>query len=184
MQLEFHVTVKCNDVSKFVEDCKEIGVKPIIIETEKGEIFDNQVMTSSTNNNIHNINEICYLLERKNYQILRKKVEKKPEKLKDPHFIYYETHFRLKLDKNFDRSNLVSLCKKHNFHLSRNLFKKDETFNYQMITYRSYKDSLRKFKAVINKMKKQLIELNIDFDKIEIEECIFDSNISIDNKWL
>jgi len=54
-----------------------------------------------------------------------------------------------------------------------------------MITRRVYGMSLNVFLAVdIESMKTCLDGLNIKYDKIEIEECIYDSNISIDKLWL
>lgn len=34
MDFEIHLTVRTNDVEQFKQDCKSIGVKPIVIETE------------------------------------------------------------------------------------------------------------------------------------------------------
>ena len=53
-----------------------------------------------------------------------------------------------------------------------------------MITYRSYTDHYNEFLYVIDVIKLELKLLNIQFDKIEIEECIYDTNEKIDNNWL
>lgn len=187
MEYEIHVTVDTNAVVLFVNHCKEIGVKPIVIETQKENSFNNQVMTSSKYSDDHyldTLRNISSSLKDKSYKILRQKVEIRPLEVKHNNFIYYESHLRLKLDKDFDYTNLKLLCKELNFHLSKNLFKKAEDFSYQMITYRSYTDSLTQFIKIIDVMKKKLTDLSINFDKIEIEECIFDSNVNVDNNWI
>jgi hypothetical protein len=98
MKYEIHITVE-GDVSSFKEDCQAIGVKPILIETERKNAFSNQLMTSSKYN-------------------------------------------------------------------------------------RDYHSDLCDFKLKIDRVVNELNRLNIAYDKIEIEECVYDSNISIDKKWL
>lgn len=184
MEIEIHITVESQGISKFVDDCYDIGVKPILIETENGVLVGQQVMTSSKTGNINDVEIIVNGLLNKGYNIVRVKVEKRPERIKDAQFLYYETHFRLKLPKLFDRSELIKLCKEQHFHLSKNLFKRDSDFDYQMITYRNSKLSFEEFESVIQKMKYELRWRDIYFDKIEMEECICDSNISVDKSWL
>lgn len=190
MEYEIHVTVKTPYVVSFINDCHTIGVKPIVIETEKEEVFDHQVMTSSKHKDDNDdqyfltLASIANQLKDKGYQIIREKVEIRPLPIKNNCHIYYESHFRLKLLKDFDRSTLKVLCKDCSFHLSKNLFKKAIDFDYQMITYRNYNQSFDQFNQVIFDMKERLTELNISFDKVEIEECIHDSNIKVDSNWI
>lgn len=187
MEYEIHITVGTSNLDSFINDCTQIGVKPIVIETEKNNNFNNQVMTSSKykgDDCLKVLKQISRSLKDKGYQIIREKVEIRPLPIKNKSHIYYESHFRLKLNKGFDRSNLIVLCKDCNFHLSKNLFKRDIDFDYQMITYRNYNQSFEEFKQVILNMKEKLTELNINFDKVEIEECIYDSNIKVDSNWI
>ena len=187
MNCEMHITVREGDIDQFTEDCKFLGIKPILIETERNENFGEQLMTSSKCERDDYLTQFFDIFDKfikKRYEIIRLKIEKFPDEIKDIDFIYYESHLRLKLEKNFDRSILVEVCKQNNFHLSKNLFKRDENFDYQMITYRDYDIDLNSFKEKINHMVKLLDEKNIIHDKIEIEECIYDSNISLDNNWL
>ena len=118
------------------------------------------------------------------YKIIRKKVEIQPEEFIHNDHIYYESHLRLKLTKDFKYDELYELCSDHNLHLSKNIFKKDEKFIWQMITYRSHKDSLDWFIWCVEMVKANLKMLKINFDKIEIEECIYDSNEDVDKHWL
>lgn len=187
MHYEIHVTVETNDVEQFVLDCKQIGVKPIVIETERNNVFGQQVMTSSKHSGDHykdTLTSIVKQLEAK-YKIVRQKVEIFPEDTKHPDHIYYESHIRLKLKPGFDRRPIEELCEMFGFHMSKNLFKKDENHVYQMVTYRSNGNTpIQQFDDVIDAMTWHLTSRKINFDKVEIEECIYDSNISIDNSWL
>ena len=184
MKYEIHTTVFASSVEKFKSDCMDLGIKAVLIDTQKGET---QMMTSSRHENEDYPGTLEILnrgLAEKGYRVLRNKVEKFPEENPDNEFIYYESHMRLRLGKGTDTSTLKMVCKLRNFHFSRNLLKSSETHDYQMITYRDYERDLKKFNSRIEEMKKILDILNISYDKIEIEECIHDSRISMDDNWL
>jgi len=189
MNYEIHITlcsIQHSNIDEFVKDCKEIGVKPIVIETQNKNNFGIQVMTSSKHSGSHylfTLNDLCSKLEPK-YTIQRKKVEIQPETEINKEHIYYETHLRLKLPIGFDYTLIYKLCDNFNFHLSKNLFKKDENYIWQMITYRDYSKNYNNFENIINNMSNQLEALNIFCDKIEIEECVYDSNVEVDKSWL
>jgi hypothetical protein len=53
-----------------------------------------------------------------------------------------------------------------------------------MITFRSNSINLDEFIRVIKDMELILDSMEINYDKIEIEECIYDSNQIIDNMWI
>jgi len=188
MEFEIHLTVKTpRDIEEFKSTCMDLGVKPIIIETERKGEFGQQVMTSSKYSAPHYqdaLNHIYFGLLQKKYLILRQKVEIFPQTDKHVAFKYYESHLRLKLPKGFDRTNLLKICDLNHFHLSKNLLKSDELFDYQMITYRNSKISYVNFCKMINEMTSCLENNRIEYDKVEIEECIFDNNITIDKSWL
>lgn len=183
MTYEIHLTVECDDIEKFKKDCFSLNVKPIIIDTTD----QKQIMTSSKYRNDiweEELGRLSDRLEKLNYLILRKKVEIYPEKIPHKNFIYYESHFRLKLPKKYNTDQLKDLCESKNFHFSRNLLKSDTDFNYQMITFRSNSINLDEFIRVIKDMELILDSMEINYDKIEIEECIYDSNQIIDNMWI
>lgn len=50
MEFEIHITVKNNGIEKFIQDCKELGLKPVLIEAGNS----NQLMTSSKYKNKNN----------------------------------------------------------------------------------------------------------------------------------
>ena len=188
MNYEIHITLEVSNTDTFIKHCREIGVKPIVIETEnRKEEHSLQVMTSSTHEGKdYNIilNNICSELIKRKYKILRKKVEIQPDEKKHISHVYYETHLRLKLEHDFDFNSLKEKCVENKFHLSKNLFKKEKDFVYQMITFRGSHLPIDRLYLIINRMARELDILNIEYDKIEIEECIFDSNSGIDYTWL
>jgi hypothetical protein len=83
MNFEIHITVESNEIKKFCEVCKEIGVKPILIETQNTNSFGVQLMTSSKHSSYtyHGaLINISNSLENKGFKIIRKKVEIEPNK--------------------------------------------------------------------------------------------------------
>ncbi len=197
---EVHLTVSnVKDIEKFKEDCVSIGVKPILIHTQNKNHIDEQVMTSSKYIGNDWKVKICKLTEqlyKLGYEVIRQKVEIQPDPInKHSEFIYYEIHIRLKFLLDAFKSKTLSnkidyfmvldnLCEKYNFHKSRNIFKADDQYFYQMITYRNVDINYQNFVCLINQVKDELDNNNFVFDKIEIEEAIFDSNVLIDNTWL
>jgi hypothetical protein len=83
------------------------------------------------------------------YEVIRRKVEIRPETKQHENFCYYESHIRLKLLRSrYDgHRNIIlnKLCHLAEFHMSLNLFKEDAEYMYQMITYRSKTDTFHEF---------------------------------------
>ena len=112
MNYEVHVTLEVFNVTEFINDCNINGVKPVMIETQNyiGNI-GHQIMTSSKHsgdNYLDTLNKISLLFEPK-YKIIRKKVEIKPESLRNNNYIYYESHLRLKLPIGYNISEIKEL---------------------------------------------------------------------------
>ena len=184
---ELHITFQVNDIELFKSVCNEIGVKPIIIETENEDAFGQQVMIShrfKADDYKEEMNRVSRAMGEKIMCILREKIEREPGDTKDPNHVYYESHLRLKLPLGFDLTQYKSYIKDSGFHLSKNLFKKNETHQYQMLTLRRNDIDLPTFMILVNMMKSTLESLGMECDKIEVEECIYDNNIAIDNDWL
>jgi len=185
MEYEIHITVDSNDIEKFKKVCQKIGAKPVLIDVTSSK----QLMTSSKHKGVDKeyVSELMWMLRHlrgNGFHVSRSKIEIRPEKVKHKDFKYYESHIRLTLPKDFDKTQLINLCAKNKFHLSRNLFKSDDVYDYQMITYKDKFLSLVEFNRIIDNMKAELQRLNISFDKIEIEECIEDSHEKLDHDWL
>lgn len=185
MEYEIHITVENND--NFIKTCEEVGVKPIIIVVDETNKESNQVMTSSKYSGTswrEIMNSLTEKMVGNNQKVIRQKVEIFPQEKKFENHVYYESHIRLKLKKGYDRKPLLHVCSYMKFHISRNLFKKNDEFDWLMITSRQYNTNLSSFKSIINTMTGTLDNIKIEYDKVEIEECIFDSNENIDKEWL
>lgn len=187
MEFEVHITVKTNNIEKFINDCSDIKVKPIVINMEN--VNEQQVMTSSKHrsDNYKSVyDSIKHQLINKGYNIERIKVEKNPNDIKDKQHIYFESHLRVSFDDKEENKSLLSqILNKHNVHLSRNMFKKHKDKCFYMCTLRNKNTNIISFRNEIEKVK-NVISINklFEIDKIEVEECIFDSNESLDNNWL
>jgi len=194
MDFELHLTVETTDIAKFQSDCRSIGVKPVIIEAENQGVFLYQLLTSSKHWAGHyrmTLDYTVHEMQLMGYKVIRQKVEIQPEVNKlgvgvmHPEHVYYETHMRLKIPRDFDIAPLKEKLKDNKFwHFSRNVFKDTDTHYYQMLTYRDKKLDLDPFKHNINLMKLILDLEGVEYDKIEIEECIYDTNESVDDTWL
>jgi hypothetical protein len=179
---EIHITVLCEDIDKFVSDCSSIGCKPILIDTGVG----NQLMTSDRFDGYLWTEELVRILtslSELGYTIIRSKVERPPRPDLASPVVYFESHIRLKLPLDYDIEELELRLMGYDVHISKNLFKKDTEYKYQMITHRST-EKLSFFKSYVTCITDRLDSLGITYDKIEIEECIYDSDESVDNKWL
>ena len=74
----------------------------------------------------------------------------------------------------------LNLKKINNLYLSQNIFKSD----HQIITLREKNISLDDFKTKVNNMVKLLEAEDTILDKIELEECIHDTNEELDANWV
>jgi len=70
--------------------------------------------------------------------------------------------------------------------LSQNFFKKskDGSKFVNMLTYRSNMCGSPKFKLEVEGIKQLLIEEGFEFEKVEVEYAIYDTNVSHDAKWI
>ena len=182
---EIHATVESNELESFKKDCVEFGCKPILIELVNQDYKDNQLMTSqkfSHNNWELEVDNIKEKLISKNYNILRIKVEELPVPGND--YKYLETHVRVKANEASE-FYLDNIAKKHHFHKSRNVFKKiDDNNFYIMCTYRTKNSCLQKFKHAISLFTKEISDNGFEYDKLEIEGCVMDTNEILDKSWL
>jgi NTP pyrophosphatase (non-canonical NTP hydrolase) len=143
------------------------------------------------------------------YKVLRKKIETVPwhpgapratTGSSIPNDCYFESHIGVVLpisrkeelakfvdglNKNCTAAGRVELggtCK-----LSRNFFKKAKDGKFvNMLTYRNNMTSKDEFEDEVNQIKNSLknSEVNFDFEKVEVEYAIYDTNVNHDSKWL
>lgn len=187
---EIHLTVETNDIDKFKEDCINNNVKPIVIalQDNNDKLLMLDVMTSSKHKHDDYISEskkIKKVFEDIGYITKRIKIEVNPyhyniTEVHDKN--YFESHFRIITD-NRNYVSLKQICINNNYHLSKNMFKKLDGSNfYIMSTIRLYNSTLKEFENKIEKIKSDLHDFK--YDKIEVECCVYDTNIEHDNIWI
>lgn len=194
---EIHITVQSAQSSdQFIEDCKEIGVKPVLLDlhsNSNGIIKD--VMTSSTlvgtnSTVIEEVDRVTLELEDRGYRVVRQKVETVPW---HPHSAnerspdnYFEAHIPVTLKPESSEALYYLIKKYPGAHLSQNILKKhqDDTV-IQMVTMRHNDCDLDTFIKRVNGLKGGLAEDGYDFGAKDIVEwAIYDNNIRHDDKWM
>ena len=204
LHYEIHVTVQTNNVEQFRAKCKNIGVKPIILDlqTKSGDVLCD-VMTSSTistedisiGDAQKEMDRIVSELANDGFQILRKKIETVPWHPEAPtehngqrHFpgSHFEAHLGVIIKSEEDATILTEFAGKHSLHLSKNIFKRFDDGSYcQMATYRSYTMVKEDFELNIEEIVKTLKSDGLTFEKAPtIEFAIYDSNHEHDSTWL
>ena len=203
-----------NGKKLFVEDfkhqCKSLGVKPIVLELqlENGTLED--VMTSSKhfgdNRSAYEESErIARELSKMGYRVVRKKIETVPWHsaapvvdgvIPIPNDCYFESHIGVMitpdqkqnlndfvdfLNDSFEQSESGGVAK-----MSQNFFKKsnDGSKFINMITYRNNLCGYDTFKEEVEMIKYSLVSNGFEFEKVEVEYAIYDTNVSHDNAWL
>lgn len=198
LHYEIHVTVKTNEINKFIEECGAIGVKPIVLDLQKldgsGAIQD--VMTSSKvtgndNDAFVEMTRVSESLQNKDFNVVRKKVETVPWHPKalvhdeNSEEGYFETHIPIVVNRDeLDSLRTVSRCL--SAHMSRNPFKETNDGRIvQMLTLRKSCNS-ELFKTWFKKTLLNL-ERNYGFycQKVpDIEYALYDSNVQHDAVWI
>jgi NTP pyrophosphatase (non-canonical NTP hydrolase) len=215
LPFEIHVTIEANSflesISEFKEDCKDIGVKPIVIDLEinDGSIIKD-VMTSSKffgdNRTAYEESErIVKELRDRGYDVVRNKIESVPwhpaapvisrgEAI--PNGCYFESHIGVTIYpeqkedlQTFIRSTLTNghlIELSGTAKLSQNFFKKsnDGSRFVNMLTYRSNMCGRPLFEAEVKGIKHLLKEEGFDFEKFEVEYAVYDTNVTHDAKWI
>lgn len=223
LPFEIHVTVEVDlpigdgdvttdwygSISEFKEDCKDIGVKPIVIDLEinDGSILKD-VMTSSKffgdNRTAYEESErIVKSLRDKGYKVVRNKIESVPWHPAAPvistgreieNGCYFESHIGVIINNdekkslnyfvndflNGDDVELTGTTK-----LSQNFFKKKDDGKFvNMLTYRSNTCGRITFQSEVEMIKSLLEEYCYDYEKVEVEYAVYDTNVTHDAKWI
>ena len=199
---EIHITVEITEKSEidyFKQTCKEVNVKPIVIDLENnGEHVTRDVMTSShhfgDNASVYEeMQRIENFLKKEGFKVVRSKIETVPwhpaapssygDKM--PNDCYFEAHVgcivspldKLKLKTYTDKNDLL--------HLSRNAFKKLEDGKFvNMITFRRYDTHFSVFEGQLNSYLADLDMMDIEYEKVITEFAIYDTKVSHDFLWL
>ena len=204
MPYEIHITISISErdfgqefIEKFKTVCKELKVKPIVLDLEisSGNIKD--VMTSSkifgSINNVHEeIDRIVSGLESKDFKVVREKIEsapwhpEAPSEVGDkmPENCYFEAHIGCIISSE-EKSKLNELSKIAGAHLSKNAFKKYDGGKFvNMVTLRNYDCISNDFILEVEGFSTLLKSGGISFEKVETEFCLYDTKVSHDYLWL
>jgi NTP pyrophosphatase (non-canonical NTP hydrolase) len=157
---------------------------------------------------------ICSELRSRGYKVLRNKIESVPWHpaapvismgKEIPNNCYFESHIGVVITTD-EKEDLNSFVKELpdryaiNFSglgdpltslsgtakLSQNFFKKskDGSKFVNMLTYRSNMCGSPKFKLEVDGIKHLLQEEGFEFEKVEVEYAVYDTNVSHDSKWI
>jgi len=200
LPFEIHVTVSESNVEKFTEDCKAIGVKPIVLDLEKDrEVVMVDIMTSSVHYGDNNtaqkeVERISNALKANGYKVVRAKIETVPWHPASPMVSadwldvseesYFESHIRIVTTED-RKYELIDIAKRHDAHLSRNYFKKLNKDQYIiMMTLRDYDETREGFEILVQNLKTDLESEDFLVDKAEIEFALYDTDTTHDSVWI
>lgn len=212
LPFEIHVTIEAPSyIDKFKHACSLIEVKPIVIDLEinDGSVIKD-VMTSSKHfgdnrTAYEESKRICKELELQGFKVLRNKIESVPwhpaapvisTGKEIPNGCYFESHLGVVIKPEekerlnefvkytLTDSHLIELS--GTAKLSQNFFKKskDGSKFVNMLTYRSNICGSPKFKLEVEGIKHLLKEEGFEFEKVEVEYAVYDTNVTHDAKWI
>jgi NTP pyrophosphatase (non-canonical NTP hydrolase) len=199
-------------IDEFKKDCDLVGVKPIVIELELENGTLEDVMTSSKHfgdnrsayeESMRIVNE----LKIRGYKVVRNKIESVPwhpaapvisTGKEIPNGCYFESHIGVVITPDEKRSlnYLVNFLNSEDGYeiielsgtvkLSQNFFKKskDGSRFVNMLTYRSNRCGSPKFKLEVEGLKNILTKKGFEFEKVEVEYAVYDTNVTHDAKWI
>jgi NTP pyrophosphatase (non-canonical NTP hydrolase) len=198
------------DLDKFKDACSDISVKPIVIDLEinDGSIIKD-VMTSSKhfgdNRSAYEESErICRELRSRGYKVVRNKIESVPwhpaapvisNGKEIPNGCYFESHIGV-IIKNDEKRSLNYFVNEFlsdsdnvelsgTVKLSQNFFKKSCDGKFvNMLTYRSNMCGRIKFQLEVDTIKALLDKYCYDYEKVEVEYAVYDTNVTHDAKWI
>lgn len=188
---EFHLTVTVDNPSRlmeFVETCKSLNVKALFVGLNQTatDVMTSSRMIATYEEAKQYVKDLKDKLTRASFAVIREKIETVPWYLSSnalPEGTYYECHIQVPVTPVTDYTLLHTICKRHDGHVSRNLFKGDTENGIQMITVRGHKNKPEFEKATdtLYQELRQAFGLEVSMEK---EYVIFDSNISHDAAWL
>lgn len=196
---EIHVTVKNAQREPFVEACKSLEVKPIILDLQMEDRILKDTMTSSkcyghNSDAYREMKRISQGLTKLGFWVVREKIETVPwhpgapsNKHGNPVMpqdCYFETHIAVVVtDETLPKVSEIAMS--HNAHLSRNAFKTfDDGHRIQMITHRVYEGVYEDFKVEAAKIRADLTEAGFEIENVVTEFSIYDTKVSHDSSWI
>jgi hypothetical protein len=104
MLTEIHLTVDTQDIGKWIQDCKKLQIKPLVIQLAHGQHPLQVMCTRSVHMYSHLLStyleQLHFSLENLGYTVLRTKVEVPRSDVKESkmNVKYYEAHYWMKPD--------------------------------------------------------------------------------------
>lgn len=202
---EIHITVSdVIDLEKFKEDCRDLGLKAIVLDLHVTDGVIKDIMTSSVK--VGNSNEAYDLmiqdkanLETRGYKVVRGKIEVAPwhpivPKQADTRHVghgqYFESHIEVYIDNHSETHTLEAmkaLMKDEDVHVSNNFFKRNADVSNIMLTYRQsnanvcfegFRDDTQHIRELLTAGGFLVNKKNI------IEYSMYDSNVDHDKIWI
>lgn len=196
---ELHVTVNHGeaDLDKFKNVCRNLEVKPIVLELvkEDGTKIIDEVMTSSRflGDNIlvqEELNRISEALQQEGFLITRRKIETAPwhpaapsnglGKMKEGN--YFEAHVDVKV-KEGEETALSNITTKYHALVSHNLRKNHDNFKVYILTLRAYQGYFEPFKEKVDALYQELLDNGWETERPNVEYSFYDSKVDHDSKW-
>lgn len=197
---EIHITINCaqDEIERFREVCKNIEVKPIVLDLpllEGGTMQD--VMTSShffgtTTRAIAHGHMLAVILGEYNFDAVRIKVETVPWHPAAPQQFgddiakdcYFESHVGVIMSSDIKPDRLKTIAGNCNARMSRNVFKKYDNGEYiQMVTMRTY-STRHEFELQLDFLLNSLQSNGFKYEKVIQEYSIYDTNVTHDSAWI
>lgn len=189
---ELHITTESFSASRqaeFVSFCSAANAKPLLIELAKGEhtiqpMFSKVVYTGNIDKALSVATGIAVSLDQAGFPVKRLKIEVPAEHSgsaaiqTDGVTNYFECHLKIRL---YREDNLLSLCEKHQVHLSLNALK--DAAHTRFITLREF-GSKDIFEQRVEQLAEALEQGGWPVIKQQAEYCIYDNNNLLDNGWL
>lgn len=195
---EIHITVSTDDLEKFKKTCKDLKVKPIILDLQycnsmmKQDVMTSSVIVCKSSEIFDEVDRIVNGLKSSGFCVVREKVESIPNHplafISDgylPLDCYWEAHLAIKM-KEDQKPALEDICNAFETHLSRNVFKGKDSdgFFTIMATMRRYTGTPESFGEDLDVFKKNLTEAGFNWEKNILELSIYDTKVSHDMAWI
>jgi len=196
---ESHVTVECNgleDLQRFNDVCKDIGIKAIQIQLSKGQ-YPTHLMTASWHKgSFEEVKEevygIGYVLQEKGCVPLRHKIEAMLTNIQVPKTDYdaqsrsreqyFEFHVKVSKEIDKDSDSLQQLCDRHDAHLSRSAANRSENIEQRFVTVR-YRVGLDNAISLYDDLLLDLEKSGFVLSKKIKEYTVHDDNLQYDVGW-
>lgn len=211
---EIHITISLEDdhrieveLEAFRAACKEVDVKPIILDLQMKNGTATDYMTSSKHYGSNatayeEMKRISTWLTSRSFNVVREKIETVPwhpaaptKNFPDmPEGCYFESHISTIISTDDEKKRLRWLIENFNdaiahdvnaVRLSRNPFKVLEDGNYvQMMTFRRYNGTYEDFKKKNAMLRAETKRRGFTIKDVVTEFSIYDTMVSHDDSWI